>query len=240
MIMLNLRKYFLLALIGLAPNSSYAAEDDSNELDLEIRDETVYVRDTLYVPLRGGQSTGHRILHQGLKSGTELTRLGINETSGYSKVVTESGMVGWIPSQYLVQEPSATIRLAETTTLLEKLQQDHNQTVDQLNNQSNEQIATQDELSKLSESNLGLQSELTAIKGLAADVISIDARNEELKLEQSLLNDQINVLIESNEELRDTSAQSWFIRGAGTILVGLIFGFWVARRMYLSNRHGWN
>ena len=28
----------------------------------------VYIRDTLYVPLRGGQSTEHRILHRGLRS----------------------------------------------------------------------------------------------------------------------------------------------------------------------------
>ena len=32
--------------------------------------DTVYVRDTLYVPLRGGQSQEHRILHRGLRSGS--------------------------------------------------------------------------------------------------------------------------------------------------------------------------
>ncbi|MEX1236901.1 MAG: hypothetical protein WD994_01390, partial [Pseudomonadales bacterium] len=33
---------------------------------------TVYIRDTLYVPLRGGQSSEYRILHRGVKSGTPL------------------------------------------------------------------------------------------------------------------------------------------------------------------------
>lgn len=232
-----------LLLIFMAFISHYAMAASEEELspdpELEIRDETVYVRDTLYVPLRGGQSTEHRILHQGLKSGTALTRLGINETSGYSKVVTKSGMIGWIPSQYLVQEPGATIRLTQTTKQLEELQRNHNRTVEQLDDKSIEFNAAKDELSKLLESNSTLQDELTTIQDLAADVMTIDARNEELKLEQSSLNDQINLLIESNEELRDRSAQSWFVRGAGAVLLSLIFGFFIARRMYLNNGGGW-
>ena len=43
--------------------------------------ETVYIRDTLYVPLRGGQSSEHRILHKGIPSGTELELLEVNAVS---------------------------------------------------------------------------------------------------------------------------------------------------------------
>ena len=62
----------------------------------ELVAETVYIKDTLYVPLRGGQSQGHRILHRGLKSGLKLERLETNDETGYSKVRTEAGLEGWL------------------------------------------------------------------------------------------------------------------------------------------------
>ena len=69
--------------------------------------DTVYVRDEIYVPLRGGQSTEHRILHKGIRSGTSLNRMEINEDSGYTHVKLENGLEGWIQSQYLSEEPIA-------------------------------------------------------------------------------------------------------------------------------------
>ena len=58
--------------------------------------ETVYIRDTIYVPLRGGQSSEHRILHKGIASGTALELLEVNDDTGFSQVRTASGMQGWI------------------------------------------------------------------------------------------------------------------------------------------------
>ena len=77
----------------------------------QVKADTVYIRDTLYVPLRGGQSTEHRILHRGLRSGTELERLETSEDTGYTRVRTPDGLEGWLQTQYLVEEPIASTRL---------------------------------------------------------------------------------------------------------------------------------
>ena len=61
----------------------------------------VYVRDTLYVQLRGGQSSEHRILHQGIRSGTVLERLEVNEDTGFSRVRTAGGLEGWFKANIL-------------------------------------------------------------------------------------------------------------------------------------------
>ena len=63
----------------------------------------VYIRDTLYVPLREGESSEHRIIHRGIKSGTALERLKINEQTGYTRVQTGKGLEGWLLTQYLVE-----------------------------------------------------------------------------------------------------------------------------------------
>ena len=67
--------------------------------------ETVYVRDTLYVPLRGGATAEHRILHKGIRSGTAMELLEADPESGYSRVRMGDGLEGWIQSQYLVDFP---------------------------------------------------------------------------------------------------------------------------------------
>jgi len=202
--------------------------------------DTVYIRDTLYVPLRGGQSTEHRILHQGLKSGTELILLETNEESGYSRVETENGLVGWIPSQYLASEPSASEQLAELKIKVEKLEEEKIYMSNQLATQSNEHLAAKDTIAKLTTTTTQLQAELEAIQNLAASTISIDQRNKELALEQDGLNDQIKVLIESNNELRDLSAQAWLLRGAGIVFFGLFLGFLISRKIYSRTSSGWN
>ncbi|MBT3625257.1 MAG: peptide-binding protein, partial [Gammaproteobacteria bacterium] len=56
----------------------------------------VYIRDMIYVPLRGGESTKHKIIHRGIRSGTPLERLQTNEQTGYTRVRTADGLEGWL------------------------------------------------------------------------------------------------------------------------------------------------
>ena len=74
--------------------------------------ETVYISDELTVPLRSGPSNGHRILHAGLPSGTQMEVLGEDEAAGFTQIRTTRGTEGWIRTQYLVREPIAKMRLA--------------------------------------------------------------------------------------------------------------------------------
>ena len=80
-----------------------------------------YIRDTLYVPLRGGESSEHRIIHRGIKSGTPLERLETNEQTGYTRVRTGKGLEGWLLTQYLVDEPIASTQLGIVKSELQSL-----------------------------------------------------------------------------------------------------------------------
>ncbi|HJY42228.1 MAG TPA: TIGR04211 family SH3 domain-containing protein, partial [Steroidobacteraceae bacterium] len=73
---------------------------------------TVYVSDQLTVPLRRGPSNSHKILHAGLPSGTALEVLGEDTAAGFTQVRTANGTEGWVPTQFLSNEPIARDRLA--------------------------------------------------------------------------------------------------------------------------------
>lgn len=199
---------------------------------------TVYIRDTLYVPLRGGQSQEHRILHRGLRSGTPLELLEENEDTGYTRVRTEDGDVGWIQSQYLQDEPIAETQLQSARDTITELEASHQQAllrIQELESANEELAAVNEKLSARAEQ---LAEALDALQKKAADVLAIDEKNQTLTEENQALKAEVEALTESNQALQDDKAQQWFLRGAGTVFLGLLFGFWVARRIY-TRRSGW-
>jgi SH3 domain protein len=202
--------------------------------------ETVYIRDTLYVPLRGGQSSEHRILHKGISSGTELELLEVNEETSFSQVRTASGMQGWIQNQYLVKTPIAKVRLAVAEEELANLKQQHEQMLATIKTMDNEAAITTSDTTNLTFENSQLKTELTEIKAIAADELFINARNAELISEQDASYLQINQMAEELDNLKNSSAQDWFLRGAGTIIVGLLFGFLISRRIYVNKASNWS
>jgi len=202
--------------------------------------ETVYIRDTLYVPLRAGQSSEHRILHKGIPSGTELELLEVNEETGFSQVRTATGMQGWIQNQYLIKTPIAKVRLAVAEEELASLNQQHEQTLATVRTLENEAAITISDTTNLTAENSQLKTELAEIKAIAADEIFIHASNAELISEQDTLNLQIDQIAEELDNLKNSSAQDWFLRGAGTIIVGLLFGLLISRRIYVNKASNWS
>ena len=212
-----------LLLLALASSASAVAEK-------------VYVRDTLYVPLRGGQSSEHRILHRGLRSGTELERLETNEDTGYSWVRTDDGLEGWMQTQYLMEEPIAATQLDGMKDRLDSLEAEHQQTLLRLREarEENERLSS-------SQDNLSAEKdELAKITELSSNTLAIDQENKQLNEDRETLLEEIARLNSENADLSDDNAQDWFLRGAGTVLLGLLFGVWIGRRIYQRrNNSGW-
>ena len=184
-----------------------------------------YIRDTLYVPLRGGESSEHRIIHRGIKSGTPLERLETNELTGYTRVRTGNGLEGWLLTQYLVDEPIASTQLGSVKSELQSLDTKHQQTLLSLKEtkKAREVLAGQNAL---------LIEDLATITTLSANVVVIDNQNKRLSKERDVLLQKIKDLNELTDALSDDRAQQWFLRGAGVVLIGLLFGFWLSRRIY--------
>ena len=202
--------------------------------------ETVYVRDTLYVPIRGGQSTEYRILHKGVRSGTKLEKLEENSDTGYSLVRMVSGLEGWIQTQYLDTQPIAQDVLKQTTQELVAIEEKHQNALRKLKEADVTQIRLLGSEQRLQSQNAELTTELGRITRLAASVMDIDEENKRLTAENESLLAIIDEMQAQNLDLQEDSNQDWFLRGAGTVLIGLLFGFWFARRIYQKrNTGGW-
>ena len=198
----------------------------------------VYIRDMVYVPLRGGESTKRRIIHRGISSGTPLERLQVNEETGYTRVRTADGLEGWLQTQYLVDEPIARTQLDEMKAKVRSLETRQQQTLLSLREIREAKEALTRKQENLTDQNARLLKELTTITTLSGNVIAIDEQNKQLGEERDGLLQQIDDLNELTDTLSNDRAQQWFLRGVGAVLIGLLLGFWVARRIYHKRYNG--
>jgi len=200
--------------------------------------ETVYVKDLLFVPLRGGQSLEHKILHNGVRSGTTLELLEENKDTGYSRIRMENGQEGWMKSQYLTSTPIALHRLDGLQQQISELRRDGES--DQQNiAQLETQISLLEQVNEeLQSDRSALSSEVDRITKLSEDVIQIDQDNLHLTEQNESLMDELDTLTLINNRLEDDSDRRWFLNGAGVVLSGLLVGFLLGRQIYLRTQSG--
>ena len=203
-----------------------------------INAEVVYVRDVIYVPLREGQSSEDRVLHNGLRSGTRLELLTKNTETGYSLVRIENGKEGWIPNQYLIRQPIAADLLNEAKQRLKVINQEHETAL--LRIEELEDILAQKNLREkaLNARNLEISGELETFTRLSAKTIDINEENSQLLIEQESQIANLDVSNSAFHMLQDEPKQLWFLFGAGSVSLSMLFGFWVARRIYRDSKSG--
>ncbi|MEZ5525288.1 MAG: TIGR04211 family SH3 domain-containing protein [Pseudomonadales bacterium] len=184
---------------------------------------TVYITDSFQAPMRTGQTNAYRIIAYPA-SGTAMEVLDVDKETGYTKVKTSKGTEGWVLSRYLVDQPIAKHRLAQVQKQLATLKE---QNTELLSGRSNaEQNAS--ELSRqnqaLQNTNSKLEKELSYVKEVSGNAISINQRNQQLIEENQQLKNKIDLLSSDNERLKDDANNQFFMLGAGAILLGLVLG----------------
>jgi SH3 domain protein len=191
---------------------------------------TVYISDALTVPMRRGPSTGHKILHAGLPSGTQLEIISEDKAAGFTQVRTQNGTEGWVPTQYLVQEPVAKDRLAAATRRVQSLESEVKtlrENLQQARGTSNESQRTNTQLSKQTEQ---LQAELAEIRRVSATSIAHFEENKQLKTLTTELQSQNLQLTERVRQLERNTLMRSLLAGGALVLAGLILGAWIKSR----------
>lgn len=182
--------------------------------------QTRYVRDELYVPIRSGQSNEHRILQMGV-SGTEVTILEDNEQTGYSRVRTKNGEEGWMQTQYLQDTPVAATLLVRANRELEQLRTQNAELKQKLGDtRSNSQEANAALEATTSERDQ-LREELENIKALSANAVQLDKENRELLQTNQVLRNRADVLETENQQLRESRENDAFLNGAFAVVIGV-------------------
>lgn len=183
---------------------------------------TAYIDDTLYAPVRSGQGNQFRILHSGLRSGTAVELLEQSEESGYSRIRTNSGIEGWIPTRYLTNQPIAEHRLEGANKELERARA----RVQELESRMNEVSGERDELSsreeQLKQRTDELSDELEQIRSVSANALNLDRRNRELQESNQKLKNDVEVLTAEVERLEGKKESDFMLLGAGLLILGML------------------
>lgn len=195
---------------------------------------TVYISDELTVPLRSGPTSGHRIVHRGLPSGTQMEVLEVDEAAGFSRIKTTRGTEGWIRSQYLVSEPIAKQKLAaaqRARTNAEAALAAEQAKVRELTESNRERGSTNSSNAKRI---ADLEAELAEITRISAGAITTNAENTTLQEVNARLQDELDDIAQSRAQLEDNTFNQALMIGGGLLFLGLIAGVAIKARPHRS------
>ncbi|MCR6653763.1 MAG: TIGR04211 family SH3 domain-containing protein [Cellvibrionaceae bacterium] len=183
--------------------------------------QTVYVSDVFFVPVRSGAGAQYRIVHQGIRSGTQMTLLGESSDGEWVNIRTEGGLEGWIQTQYLLREQparmqltaaqsrlaAATKRAEDLEAELKKLSSEHNSLAQSSNAQAKESEQYAEELRK--------------IRALSADSINLNQRYQDLLAKYDLTQTEFDAVRAENDRLKSNKTINQWMFGAGLVVFGM-------------------
>jgi SH3 domain protein len=184
------------------------------------RAESAWVSDQFEIMLRTGPSTNNAIELM-LGSGARLEVLERDSESGYSRVRTSGGTEGWVLTRYLMGEPAAREQLEKLTVDLTSATAKGSSMGTQLQAIKTEYDTATKRIAALEEEKTALQAELDQIKKTAANVIAIDAENQDFRQQIFEAENRISILEQENEALGTQTNRNWFVAGALVLLGGI-------------------
>ncbi len=185
---------------------------------------TVYISDALTVPLRRGPSNQHKIIHAALPSGMALEVLGEDKSAGFTHVRTPNGTDGWVPTQYLVDQPIAKDRLAAATKRIQTLESEVKTLRENLQEARGTRTEAERNNTQLNKQTQQLQAELAEIRRVSATSIAHYEENKQLKAQVQEIQTQNLQLTERVRQLERNVTLRWFLAGGGLVLLGLVLG----------------
>ena len=203
--------------------------------------ETQYVSDKVLVPVRSGAGADYRIVNRGLPSGTALLVFAESDDGEWAEIETRGGTRGWIPSQYLQQEPPAALLINDLRVELEQARAERDRVVSQLNQSSTEVDEADETIIGLTTTIERTQAELTEIKRVSAAALDLDLMNQQLVAELESGRSSADLLRLENVRLRERLANNQMMDGALAVLLGVILAV-VAPRLWPRKKRpdGWS
>lgn len=202
--------------------------------------ETVYVNDKLFVPIRTGAGGDYRIIHKGIPSGTAITQFQLSEDGDWAEIETRGGTRGWMRAQFLQPEPPAIVLLKQLEQELAEVEADRNRMRASLS-------ATASDAYEAGDAAKAMETELATVKAQLAEVtrvsgaaLELDAQNRALATDLETQRSESDLLRLENLRLQERVDNNQMIDGAIAVLLGVIIAI-VAPRLLPRRRRsdGW-
>lgn len=198
---------------------------------------SVYISDTLYVPIRKGQGNQFSILHKGLPSGTRLTL--IERDKNWTKVKTAGGITGWIRNQFLDDKPPAKLQLVSANKKIDALTERLELLKQEKSSLESDFKETQTKLSATERQAKATEEELGALKVVSSSAVESHQRLQTLAQKMQLLQTENDVLKSENESLRRSENTTFFLYGAFAVLLGVILSILLPKLKPNKRNTGW-
>lgn len=198
---------------------------------------TGWIGDTVFVPVRSGPGNQYRILHRGLKTGTPVEIVEMEEGSEWTQI-RFGDIEGYVNTQYVTRNPTASQRLTRAEQQAAQAREQAQALREQLTAVTAERDRLLAENRQLAERVQELGGRLDNLQEVAADPIRLDQANRKLNEQVSQLRTQLDTLQAENAMLRsDTTSGKW-ITGAAILVLGALFG-WIFKSRSGRARSSW-
>lgn len=211
-----LRSFLLFFLIAIAATGAVAQD-------------TLYVSDKQYIPLRSGPGGDYRIIHRGIPSGTRLTVGRESDDGTWSEITTANGTSGWIRSQYLMSDVPAQVRLTAAETRAQEMTQANDTLKSEVKALQAERVELLNQVTNTDSSFRGVSEELAQLKQISGKAVQLDTDNRRLVEESENLRSEVETLKSENQRLQDKLDSGAFLDGALAVLLGVIITLVVPR-----------
>ncbi|MBW2368155.1 MAG: TIGR04211 family SH3 domain-containing protein [Deltaproteobacteria bacterium] len=184
--------------------------------------ETQYVTPVREITLRTGPGSGYKIIAM-LRSGTSVD---VRETDNeWSKVLLENGKEGWVMIQYLQMDLPVGIALERLKKAHQQLKKEATLLRSDTKRLKSENKTFQADLTKKTTGINTLQTDFDKLKKESADFLKLKSNYEKSTAQLSKERSRADQLAEELSLLYEDKRITWFIVGAGVLLLGLIIGF---------------
>ena len=213
--------YFILALVSC--NIAFA--------------QSVYLTDITKFNLRSGEGSNYKLLKT-LPSGTRLTLLNENKTTGYSKVKTSDGAVGYLLTRFTLNTPVSSWHLKKAKQQLEVLQAENKEIKAILAGLQDNNNSTTSSNELLTTERDKLSTELNSLRQTSANAIQIQRERNEYEERFIIAERELNQLKRAKQALEDSTNQDWFLYGGILSFLGIFFGLLIPKISWHRKSHG--
>jgi SH3 domain protein len=179
-----------------------------------------YVADEFYVPLRETPCARCKIVHRGLKTGTKLMLVDLQD--GWGLVKTEKGVEGWMEEQFLSDSQIARVQVVKDKAVMKKLKRRNNELEQVMSELRQQSKSLRGKLDSTTGSKENLALELANIKEISSDAIALNKQNQELVKQSHMLQRENDVLKANFDDLQKDRRNESFLYGGLTVFLGAI------------------
>lgn len=183
----------------------------------------LYVTDTLKATFRTGPGNDHKILRM-VSSGEKLTVLEAQEK--WTMVRLPNGSEGWVLNQWLTEETPKGIQLNTLQGKYDRLLEKYSSLKESSDASGEENKQLKSDLAICSKKERDCQKDYDALKKGSESFLQLQADYKKVKTSLEEISNKADRL---NDELTQKQI-TWFLSGAGVLLLGIMIGFTSKRK----------